>query len=266
MVAWGEVSVMISERSLEIIKTSANRLNKPVRLVLFTSDKGCPACPGMTELARAIKAHFDKIALESYDMVMDLDKSHQYGIERVPAIVLQGGDGEAVTFYGSVEGGLLKIFMDTIRSFSDTKQWFPEDVRRVLKKLEHDVTIRVFVDRDCPKCWLAAETAIALALESRLIVADIIVADDFPELVKKHIVKELPTTIFGENLRMEGPVSESRFLEMIFEAEGIKPGPDQRCLVCGKPSQDVICANCKTRIHAEAIDHKTRKEKGLQQP
>ena len=76
----------------------------------------------------------------------------------------------------------------------------------------------------------------------------------------------MPTTIFGENLRMEGPVSESDILEMIFETEGDKPGPDRRCLVCGEPSQDIICAHCKTRVHAEAIDHKTRIEKGLKQP
>ncbi len=73
-------------------------------------------------------------------------------------------------------------------------------------------------------------------------------------------------TIFGENLQMEGHVTESEFLEMIFEAEGIKPGTDRRCLVCGNPSPDIICSNCKTRIQAEAIDHKTRTEKGLQHP
>jgi alkyl hydroperoxide reductase subunit AhpF len=256
---------MLSERSLEIIKASENRLTKPVRLVMFTSETDCAACPDMLVLARAIKDHSKNIAIESYDLVMDRDKSQQYGIARVPSIVLQGGKGYSVTFSGRIEDGLLNILMDTIKSLSDTKQWFPDDVLRVLKKLAHDVSIRVFVDRDCPQCRFVAETAVALALESSLIAVNIIVAADFPELVRKNSIKELPTTIFGENLRMKGPVSESDFLEMIFEAEGIKPGPDRRCLVCGKPSQDIICANCKTRVHAEAIDHKTRNEKGMQQ-
>src|SRR5450759_4734685 len=107
---------MLSERSLEIIKTSTSRLNKPVRLVLFASDTGCTACPDMLGLARAIKGHFNKIAMESYDLVMDRDKSQQYGIQYVPAIVLQGGDEEAVTFYGRIEDDLLTILMDTIHS------------------------------------------------------------------------------------------------------------------------------------------------------
>jgi thiol-disulfide isomerase/thioredoxin len=257
---------MISERSLEIIKTFTNRLNKPVRLVLFTSETACAACPEMTELARAIKAHFDKIAFESYDLVMDRDKSLQYGIERVPAIVVQGGDGETTTFYGLIEDVFLKILMDAILSLSNTKVWFPEDVRRVLKHLDHDVKIRVFVESDCPLCRPVAETAIGLALESRFITTDTIVADNYPELIKKHKIKKLPMTIFGENLQMEGHVTESEFLQMIFDAEGIKQGKDRRCLVCGKLSPDIICSNCEIRIQAEAIDHKTRTEKGLQQP
>lgn len=257
---------MLSERSLEIIKMSVVQLKKPVRLVLFTSDRGCEACPDMVGLAQAIKARFGKIAVESYDLVMDRDKSEQYGIKQVPAIVLQGADGEAVTFYGLIEDVLLKIFMDTIQSLSDTKVWFPDDVRRALQHLAHDVKIQVFVENDCLLCRPVSETAIGLALESRFIYTDIIVASDYPELIRKHKITKLPKTIFGENLHMDGHVTESEFLEMIFEAEGIKPGPDRRCLVCGKSSEDIICSNCKTRIQAEAIDHKTRTEKGLQQP
>jgi len=257
---------MRTERTREIIKISAKRLNKPVRLVLFTSDRGCEACPDMLGLAQAIKDHFNKIALETYDLTMDRDKSQQYGIELVPAIVLQGGNGEMVTFYGLIEDVFLNIFLDTIHSLSTTKVWFPDDVRRVLKHLDHDVKIRVFVESDCPLCRPVAETAIGLALESRFVSADVIVADDYPELIKKHRIKKLPMTIFGENLQMEGHVSETEFLEMIFEAEGIKPGTDRRCLVCSKESPDIICSNCKARIQAEAIDHKTRIEKGMQQP
>src|SRR3990172_6711447 len=238
IVASIEVRIMLSERSLEVIKAYSNRLNKPVRLVLFTSDRGCAACPEMTGLARAIKAHFDKLALEPYDLVMDRDKSNQYGIERVPAIVLQGGDGEVATFYGLVEDVLLTLFLDTIQSLSNTKVWFPEDVRRVLRHLDHDVGIRVFVDSKCPRCRLVAETAIGRSPGRRFVATDIIGADNFPEVVKKHSLGKLPMTIFGENLQMEGHVTESEFLEMIFDAEGIKPGADRRCLVCGKLSPD----------------------------
>jgi hypothetical protein len=251
---------MVSERSLAIIKQST-QLKKPVRLVLFTTDTACVLCPDARDLVHAIKAHMSKIALETYDMIMDRDKTELYGIRQVPAIVVQGGDGQTVTFYGLVEDIFLEILMETIHELADTKVWFPDEIRRTLKHLVHDVKIRVFVETDCRLCRPVAETAIGLALESRLVDSDIIIASDFPELIKKHKVTTLPTTIFGENLFMEGHVPEGEFLEMIFQAEGVKPAPDRQCLVCGSATPEVICEQCKTRIRAEALDHKLKTER-----
>ncbi len=237
------------------------RFLKPVRLVLFTLDVGCPACPDMLELSRTIKARSNKIALETYDLVMDRDKTEQYGVKAVPALVVQDGEGRAVTFYGMIEGLLLDVLLDTIAAVTDGVIWFPEKVRRTLSHLSNDVSIRVFVESDCALCNPVSETAIGLAFESPLIYTDIIAAGDFPELVRKHRVTTLPVTLFGENLRMEGHVTESEFLEMIFQAEGVKPGLDRKCLVCGTPSPDLICTNCRTRIQAEAVQHKLEGEK-----
>jgi alkyl hydroperoxide reductase subunit AhpF len=249
---------------LNIIKGAPSRLKKPVRLVLFQAERGCPACPDALELCRAIKAHMNMIALETYDIVMDRDKSEQYGVKRAPALVVQGGDGRAVTFSGLPSELALETMMSTIRAVSESKVWFPGDVLRALQLLSHDVKIQVFVRSDCLRCRLVAESAIGMALESPNIYTDIVIASDFPELMTKYRITTLPKTIFGENLERDGHVTESEFLEMVFQAEGVKPGPDRRCLICGKASADVICVNCKAKIQAEAIDHKTRIEKGMQ--
>ena len=117
---------MRAEKSSEIIKKSSERMKKPVRLVLFQTDRGCAACADALELCREIKAHMSMIALETYDMVMDRDKSEQYGIKQVPAVVVQGADGQAATFYGLTEDIFLDVLMDTIRAVSEEKVWFPE--------------------------------------------------------------------------------------------------------------------------------------------
>ena len=257
---------MISESSLHIITTAPARLKKPVRLVLFQAERNCPACPDALELSRAIKGRMSMLALETYDIVMDRDKSEQYGVKRAPALVVEGGDGQAVTFYGLPSDLVLETLMNTILAVSEGKVWFPGDVLRALQLLSHDVRIQVFVKSDCMRCRMVTETAIGMALESPNVYTDIIVASDFPELAVKYNISTLPKTIFGENLVQDGHVTESEFLEMVFQAEGVKPGPDRRCLICGKLSSDVICVNCKAKIQAEAVDHKTRIEKGLQQP
>ena len=252
---------MLSEASLSSIGNMPAALARPVRLILFTSDRGCEACPDMRELALAIKKHAGKIALESYDIVMDRDKSEQYGISHAPALVVQGGGGQTVAFFGLIEDMMLDVLLSTIRAVAESRVWFPDNIRHTLRHLTNDVSIRVFVESDCPQCRPVIETAVGLALESRLVNTGIIVASSFPELIKRYGIKTLPKTIFGENLHMDGHVMESEFLEMIFQAEGVKTGPEKKCLVCGTSSPDIICQNCKTRIQAEAVEHKIKSEK-----
>ena len=154
-----------------------------------------------------------------------------------------------------------KILLETILSAAEAKIWFPEKIRGTLSHLEKDVNIQVFVESDCNQCRPVAETAIGLAFESDLISSDVIIASDYPELIRKHSIKTLPKTIFGANLHMDGHVTESQFLEMIFQAEGVQTGTDRRCLICGQASPDIICTTCKTKIQAEAIDHKRKGER-----
>jgi hypothetical protein len=252
---------MVSEKDRLTIEKQLQIMSKPVRLVLFTSDTGCEACPDMLQLVNTIKSKSDKIALETYDLVMDRDKSELYDVKLVPALVVQGGDGKAAKFYGMIEDVLLEILMSTINAVSRGKIWFPHDVERVLTHLTNDVSVRVFLDSDCAECRPVAITALALGLESKLVSTSIFVASDFPELIKRYHITELPKTIFGENLHLDGHVTESVFLEMIFQAEGLKTGPDKKCLVCGTSSPDTICANCKAKIQAEAVNHKLKGEK-----
>ncbi len=255
------MAIMTNESLLNERHGALAHMKNPVRMVLFTSDVGCEACPGVRKLARAIKTHSPKIALEEYDLVMDRDKTVQYGIRMVPAMVVQGEEGYTATFYGLIEDVFLGVLLDSILAISGKKEWFQEEIRNTLKLLARDVKIQVYVESDCPQCRPVAETAIGLALESKLIYTDIIIASDFPELIRKYEIKTLPKTIFGENLHMDGHVTESVFLEMIFKAEGLQPSQGRRCLTCGKPSSDLICMECKTRIQAEAVDHKRKTEK-----
>ncbi len=252
---------MVPDRSLTAIRKIPSELKKPVRVIVFTTDRGCPSCPDMVDLGREIKKHFSKVALEIYDVVMDRDKSQQYGIKLTPSLVIQGGEGQAVTFSGNIDDVALDMLLDTIKSLGDAKIWFPENIVHALQHLTHDVSVRVFLESDCARCRPVAETAIGMALTSTFIYADIIVASEFPDLVKKYGITSLPKTIFGENLHLDGHVPEGQFIEMVFQAEGVKPGPDRRCIMCGNTSPDIICTHCKARVEAEAREHKLKSEK-----
>lgn len=249
---------MLDEITLKMIQHSGNQLKQPVRLVVFVKDASYPT---VLELARAIKAQLGKIALEIYDIVMDRDKTEQYGIKRVPALVVQAGDSRMVTLYGQPENVSLEVLLNAMHGASEKKIWFPEGVRKALELLTRDVTIRVFIDNNSQQSKFVAETAVCFAFGSERITADIIVAADFPELSAKYHVTTLPKTIFGEELHLEGSILEDDFLGMILQAEGIQPSPDLKCLVCGKPAYTTICSHCTTRIEAEALKQKIESEK-----
>jgi alkyl hydroperoxide reductase subunit AhpF len=252
---------MIDENLLAQMEREFAHMKQPVRLILFTRDAGCETCPEAFGLVRAIKARSPKIALEIYDQVMDRDKAEQYGVKQVPATIVQTGNGRMVRFYGLFQDVFLGTLLKTILAASDETIAFPENIRRTLDHLQREVNIQVFVETDCSQCRPVAETAIALALRSDLISSDVIIASDFPDLIRKHAIKTLPKTIFGTNLHMDGHVTESEFLEMIFQAEGIQAGPDRRCLTCGQPSADIICGSCKAKIQAEAVEHRRKVER-----
>jgi hypothetical protein len=255
---------MMNESAIQAIVKAAGTLKKPVRLILFLNDMGCEACPDAKRAAQTIKKSAPLVALEIYDQVMDRDKTQLYSIKRVPAMVVQDNEGHSVTFYGLVEDVMFSMLISALHAASEGRTWFPDDIRSTLRRLASAVRIQVFVETDCPLCNPVAQTAIGLALESTMVNTDIIIAGDYPELIKKYSIKILPKTIIGENLHLDGHVTETEFLEMIFEAEGLQPGKDRRCLVCSSPSDDIICMSCKNRIQAESLNHKIREEKSRQ--
>ena len=252
---------MIKESALQLIRDSVSGLKQPVRLVLFTSDVNCDQCDHVRELAQAIKTASPKIAFETYDLTMDRDKTTEYGVQRVPSLIVQGPGIRSVAFSGAVEGVSLILLLDAINGIANGRAWFPDSVTSTLRMLERPVVVRVILDNDCTLCRPVAETAVGLALSNRLVSTEIIVADDYPELLAKHKVKILPYTLFGAKLHLEGHVPESTFLEMIFYASGKGAEPDKRCMVCGSASPEIICGSCKTRIQAEAVNHKRRDER-----
>lgn len=251
---------MLKESSQQIIRESLGQLKQPVRLVLFTSDRDCDICPDALATAQAIKAAAPKIALETYDLTMDRDKSEEYGVKRAPSFVVQSTVGRSVTFSGAVEGISLIMLLDAVNGVAAGRTWFPERIASTLSLLRHEVHVQVFLESDCSLCRPVAETAMGLALTNRMVSAELIAADDFPDLLAKHRIKVLPFIVFGGTLSHQGHASEGEFLEMLFQAQAKVRSAEKRCVICAQPSPDMICNSCKTKIQAEAVNHKHREE------
>ncbi len=92
---------LIPEEHKEHIKNQlAQDLVNPVRLIVFTEELECQYCAQTKELAYELAAMNDKIQAEVHDFVADAELAKQYGVDKIPAIVLLGAKDYGIRFYG----------------------------------------------------------------------------------------------------------------------------------------------------------------------
>ena len=87
-----------------------------------------------------------------------------------------------------------------------------------LKSLEKPIHIQTFVTPTCPYCTTSVRLGHQFALESSLIVADMVEATEFPHLAQKYNVVGVPRTVINESITVEGVVPEETFLERVLMA------------------------------------------------
>ncbi|MCK5119172.1 MAG: thioredoxin family protein, partial [Candidatus Latescibacteria bacterium] len=95
---------LLKEKDREQVQKTFGKLTGNVRLVMFTQEIECPYCRETRELMQEIASLSDKIIAEVYDFVSDKEKVEQYGIDKIPAIVVEGEKDYGIRFYG-IPGG-----------------------------------------------------------------------------------------------------------------------------------------------------------------
>jgi len=66
-----------------------------------------------------------------------------------------------------------------------------------------------------------ARAAHAMAMASPLVQADVIEAQEFPELIARYQITGVPKTVINDRLQVAGAVPEERFLARVLEAAGL---------------------------------------------
>ena len=82
----------------------AKMLVNPVKVIVFTQEIECEYCKETRELVDEISSLTDKIKLQVLDLVKDKEKAAEYGVDKVPAIVIEGSKKSNVKFYGVPAG------------------------------------------------------------------------------------------------------------------------------------------------------------------
>jgi glutaredoxin-like protein len=210
---------LIPDEHKEHLKSElSEKLENPVKIVMFTQEVECQFCMKTRQLINELAALNDKIKAEIYDLVKDSEKAKEYGVDKVPAIAILGEKDYGIRFYGMPYGYELQTLLEGVINVSRGRAEISEEIRNRLREIKTPVHIQVFVTLTCPHCPVVAAIAYKFAVENDFIKADIIEASEFPQLAIKYAVMGTPKIVINEKIEFIGEFPEDLFLEHVLLA------------------------------------------------
>lgn len=132
--------------------------------------------------------------------------------------MVQADKNVGIRLYGVPAGHEFATLLNAINIVSKSSSELSEQTIEKLKTISKPVHIQVFVTLSCPYCAPAASMAHNMAVENDNIKADMINAQEFPELAQKYNVFSVPKIVINETVQFEGAVDENAFLEKILKS------------------------------------------------
>ncbi len=200
------------------------RLQRPVRLVVATSQEDCMYCDDVVALATELAELSPHLNVDVYDVETDAAALAAYAFDKMPALAIVAGTGAgAVTdygirFYGVPSGYEFMSLLDAIHTVGSDDVQLSAETLKFLDSLESDVHIQVFVTPTCPHCPRAVILAHHLAYASPRVTADMVEATEFPELSARYSVYGVPRTVINEIVHQEGAAPEPMLLHKLRQA------------------------------------------------
>ena len=223
-----EPPALKEEDRVALSRILAERLAEPVRLVHFTQLPGDGTAAGPpTDSCREARRLLEELAalsplleLELHDLEREPELAAELGVERIPAtLVSRAGEVPRLRFLGVPEGyefgPLLEAVVDVSAGSSGD---LSEETQAALKRLRRPVRLEVLTTSTCPVCPTAVRLAHRFALATPKVSADMVVASEFPDLVQRYQVSQVPRVVVQGQPAEPGRLDEARLRELVLEA------------------------------------------------
>ena len=144
---------LLDDRVQKQVREALADLQQPVRLVMFTQREGgaleCAYCGETRQLVEEIGKLSDRIAVDIRDFQADADLAGRYGVDKIPAIVMESA-GETPTdhgirFYGIPSGYEFSSLIEDLRMLGRGDAGLAPPTRDTIAKITRPVRIQVFV-------------------------------------------------------------------------------------------------------------------------
>jgi len=209
---------ILKKRDIKAIEKEFEQLQNPVKLVYFTQEMECQFCEQTRELLEDVVKISDKLSLHVYDFVKDNEKALQYGIDKIPALVIEGAKDHGIRFFGVPSGYEFTSLLSSIIEVSRGESGLSEKTKQLVKQIRTPIHIQVFVTPTCPYCPGAVILAHKLALECDAIRGDMVEAIEFPHLAQKYSVMGVPKVVINDEIEFEGALPEDMYVAQLMGA------------------------------------------------
>jgi glutaredoxin-like protein len=186
-----------------------------VRLVFFEQSIGCETCAPTRRALEQIAQSDAHVTLEVLNLVLDKERAAEYGVDRVPAVVIAAPGRDRVRYYGAPLGNEWPTLIEAIRMTAAGESGLSEQSRAQLKSLTAPVRLQVFFTPSCGYCPRMISLANQAAIESPLVSTVAIDATEFPDLVRRYNVTGVPKTIVNDTLEIMGAVPEDDLIRTL---------------------------------------------------
>lgn len=199
-----------------------------VRLIFFEQSIGCETCAPARRALQQLAGSVEHVALEVFNLVLDKEKAAEYGVDRVPTLIVSGPAGDRIRYLGAPLGGELATVVEAVRMTAAGASSLSDQTRAKLQTLTKPVDIKVFFTPTCVYCPQMVSLANQIAIESPLVTAAAIDATEYPDLVEQYGVNGVPKTILNDEIEVLGAVPEGDFVDGLLRvaAEGVPPSPE----------------------------------------
>ncbi len=220
---------LLSERDRQTVQTHLAGLTHDVTLLFFTQTIGAPDTALIArQVIDEVAGLSERVSVEEVNLILDREKSAQFGIDRIPAIVLlRDGADTRMRFLGAPAGYEFSSLIESIILAGTDDSGLSEDSKALIaEKATAPMDIKVFVTPTCPHCPRAVTLAHRMAVESPNISATCVEASEFHDLSRQYRVTGVPKTVSSVGAEILGALPEDDFVRGVFESQpedGLSP-------------------------------------------
>jgi alkyl hydroperoxide reductase subunit AhpF len=138
------MSLIQDADAVEIRKRLEEVVN-PVTIIHFTQELNLELGAETLQLMKELAPLSDKLSLQIFNFLLDTEKVAQYGVDKVPATVIQNSKDYGIRFYGLPAGYEFSTILDAILAVSQEDSGLLPASREKLAQLTEPLHLEVFV-------------------------------------------------------------------------------------------------------------------------